>query len=77
MLTDDLVKINGKNQYVRPLYSFRDLYFAEVNLLGTKFMEENNVKIVMRDGTFTLEFLEDEKETDYDSVKMLGVSEEF
>ena len=49
MLTDDLVKINGKNQYVHPLYSFRDLYFAEVNLLGTKFMEENNVKIVMRE----------------------------
>ena len=75
MLDDDLVKINGKNQYVHPLYSFKDLYFAEVNLLGTKFMEENNVKLVMRDGTFTMEFLEDEKETNEDEIKMLGGSE--
>ena len=75
MLHDDLVKINGKNQYAHPLYSFKDLYFAEVNLLGTKFLEENNVKLVMRDGTFTMEFLEDEKETNEDEIKMLGGSE--
>lgn len=33
-----------------------------MNLLGTDFMAEFNVKVVARNGTFTLEFLDEEEE---------------